>query len=156
MPEFDLTDADFDRQYGAAVAREELAAREEPRAIGVEALASGVVVHLASGISVTLPLRLVPGLPADVSPAALAEVVVSPSGEGIIWSGLNVSIGVPWLMMQLVGPEHVRKLILSEAGRKAAGTVTEKRREAARANGQRGGRPRKTVRDATRTAGDRP
>ena len=101
MPRFDLTDADFDRQYDEAVAREKRAAKDEPRAVSVEAQAGGLVVHLTSDIGITLPFRRVPGLPVNASPAALADVIVSPSGEGIIWPGLNVSVSVPWLMLEL-------------------------------------------------------
>ena len=143
MAEWDLSDADFDRQFDEAEAREREAAQDEPRAAAARVDEAFLLVTLTTGVSVRVPLRIVRGLPADAPAADLADVEVSPSGEGLIWPRLNASISVPGLMVDLAGPAFVRKLVLSAAGRKAGSTVSEKRREAARKNGARGGRPRK-------------
>lgn len=115
---------------------------------GIEAVSARVqgdilIIELAGNITVTMPLALVPGLPLDAPVARLAAVSVSPSGEGLIWEDLKASVSVPGIMLKLAGTERVRRQIMTDAARKAASVVTEKRREAARKNGTKGGRPRK-------------
>ena len=143
MAEWDLSDDDFDRQFDEAVDRERRAAQDEPRATQVRVDGDFLAVTLTGDVSLRIPLRLVRGLPPEAPASALAEVEVSPSGEGLIWPRLGASISVPGLLIALAGPERVRRMVLSGAARKAAGSITEKRREAARKNGAKGGRPRK-------------
>lgn len=143
MAEWNLSDDDFDRQFDEAVARERRAAHDEPRAAQARVEDGYLAVLLTDDASFRIPLRQVRGLPPEAPAAALAEVEVSPSGEGLLWPRLGASISVPGLLIDLAGPERVRRMVLSGAARKAAGSITEKRREAARQNGAKGGRPRK-------------
>jgi hypothetical protein len=143
MPNLELTEEEFKRQYDAAVAREKEAAEVEPRAVAARVQDESLIFELMGNITVTIPLALLPGLPANATLEELAEVQVSPSGEGLIWESLNVSVSVPGLMLKLAGAERIRRQIMVEATRKAASVVTEKRRDAARKNGAKGGRPRK-------------
>jgi hypothetical protein len=143
MVEWNLSDAEFDRQFDEAVAREGCAAQDEPRAKQARVEDGFLAVTLIGDASFRIPLRLVRGLPQGAPLSALAEVEVSPSGEGLLWPRLGASLSVPGLLIDLAGPERVRRMVLSGAARKAAGSITEKRSEAARKNGAKGGRPRK-------------
>ncbi|HEU4721378.1 MAG TPA: DUF2442 domain-containing protein [Gemmatimonadaceae bacterium] len=99
-----------------------------------------VMVELTSGFVFGFPARSVAQL-AKASPAVLATVEVSPGGSGLHWEALDVDLSVPGLLLSFVGrSEKVRELA------RVAGRVTSPAKAAAaRANGVKGGRPRKAA-----------
>lgn len=129
----DLTDAEID----AALDRGRRLAESEPRATGAtyDRAAGKVVLDLANGCTFVFPARLVQGLE-DASDDEIAEVAVLPQGRGLHWETRDVDISVPGLVAGIFGTRaHMARL----AGR----ARSPAKAAAARANGAKGGRPRK-------------
>jgi len=96
-----------------------------------------IVVELLNGTSFASPPRLLQGLQ-DASLDEIAEVEVIGAGYGLHWASLDLDFTVPGLMNGVFG---TAKWMAARAGR---GTSPAKA-AAARANGRKGGRPRKAV-----------
>lgn len=130
----ELTDA----QIAAANERGRIISQTQPnaKAARYDARADRVIVELTSGATFAFPPRLVQGL-ADATPAQIAEVEVIGAGYGLHWETLDLDYTVPGLINGVFG---TAKWMAAQAGR---GTSAAKA-AAARANGAKGGRPRKT------------
>jgi hypothetical protein len=127
------TDDDLDR----ALTRGRAAAVAEPRAVSAryDRAAGRIVVEMTSGCAFAFPPRLAEGL-ADAGEVDLAAVEVSPSGFGLRWEALDVDLSVPGLVAGLWGARrHMARL--------AGAARSPAKAAAARANGAKGGRPRK-------------
>ena len=131
----ELTDAEID----AALARGEKRREIEPRATGAtyDRATGKVVVDLANGCAFVFPARLVQGLE-DASDEEIAGVEILPRGGGLHWETRDVDISVPGLVAGIFGTRaHMARL----AGR----ARSEAKAASARANGAKGGRPRKAA-----------
>ncbi len=102
---------------------------------------SRVVVGLNTGVELTFPTRLAEGL-ADASPDSLSEIEISPAGLGLHWPKLDADLYVPALLQGVFGSKRWMARQLGAEGGRAR---TEMKVAAARANGRKGGRPRKTA-----------
>jgi hypothetical protein len=100
---------------------------------------SRVVVALNTGVELTFPTRLAEGL-ADASPDSLAEIEISPAGLGLHWPQLDADLYVPGLLQGVFGSKTWMARQLGAEGGRAR---TPAKVAASRANGQKGGRPRK-------------
>jgi CRP-like cAMP-binding protein len=131
----DLTDADI----AAALERGRRAQVDEPRAKSVryEPVRGQVVVELTNGASFAFPPALVKDL-ADADPVALADVVVLGVGYGLHWEALDLDLTVPGLIAEVFATR-------SHMARKAGQATSIAKAAAARANGVRGGRPRRSA-----------
>ena len=129
----DVTDARID----AALDRGRIAQAAEPRATSAryDAKAHRIAVELTSGATFAFPPALVQGL-CDATAEELAEIEVSPAGYGLHWPRLDEDYTVPGLMNGVFG---TAKWMAAKAGR----TGSTAKAAAARANGAKGGRPRK-------------
>lgn len=96
-----------------------------------------VVVDLLNGATFAFPAHLAQGLD-KASDDELAEVEVLGSGYGLRWETLDVDLSIPGLLAGIFG---TRRWMAELAGR----STSEAKAAAARANGGKGGRPRKTV-----------
>ncbi len=122
------------RQAAAeAATREPRAARAQYRPERRE-----VVIEFVDGTWLGIPADRIQGL-AGASPEALGEIEVTPSGSGLHWETLDVDVSVPGLVAGLFGT----RVWMAELGRKGGHATSEAKAAAARANGQKGGRPRK-------------
>ena len=130
----ELTDA----QIEAANEQGRIAQASEPRAASAryDAKAGRIVVDLTNGATFAFPPALVQGL-CDAIPEQLAEIEISPSGYGLHWPQLDEDYSVPGLVNGVFG---TAKWMAAKAGR----TTSAAKAAAARANGAKGGRPRKT------------
>ena len=129
-----LTDADID----AAAQRGKDIRRTEPRAAAsrYDRESGRIVVDLTNGCTFAFPARLAQGLEAATD-AQLAEVEILGGGYGRHWEGLDVDLSVPGLLAGLFG---TRAYMARQAGQ----ATSAAKAAAARINGTKGGRPRKS------------
>ena len=97
-----------------------------------------IQVELHNGASFSFPPRLAQGLE-KASPSQLAQIELSPMGVGLSWPLLDVDLRVEGLLHGVFGSRAWMREHAAKAGR----VRSEAKASAARANGARGGRPRK-------------
>jgi hypothetical protein len=131
----ELTNAEID----AAAERGRIARAREPRATAVryDRQLGRVIVDLTNGCTFAFPPRLAQGLE-TANEAELAEVELLGAGYGLHWETLDVDLSIPGLLAGVFGTQAymARRAGLAKSPAKAA---------AARANGAKGGRPRKAA-----------
>ena len=98
-----------------------------------------LVVGLSNGVVIMVPVHLLEEL-AEAGAEDLAEIEISPAGLGLHWPRLDADVYVPALMQGVFGTRRWMAALLGAAGGKAS---TKAKAAAARANGAKGGRPRK-------------
>jgi hypothetical protein len=124
-------------EYDAAIERGRVADATEPRAKSAhfDRKSRRMIVELTNGSTFAFPVQLVQFLQ-DASDEDLAQVEVLGMGYGLHWDALDVDFTVPGLMSGIFG---TRKYMAQLAGR----ATSPAKAAAARANGAKGGRPRK-------------
>lgn len=135
-----LTDEEILAQIPAARAAGREAERTEPRACSAryDAGTGRVVVELTNGCVFAFPAELGQGL-RGASAEDLADVRVYARGEALRWERLDVDLSVPGIMAGTFGG----KTWMRELGRAGGKVTSPAKAAAARANGRKGGRPRK-------------
>ena len=132
-----LTDAQFE----AAEARGRAVLETEHRATAARynRKTGRVTVDLVNGCTYIFPSHLVQDF-SEASPDELAEVEVDCVGFNLHWPKLDADVYVPTLVAGVFGTKDwMRKVMARQAGRTNSPTTTA----AVRANGAKGGRPRK-------------
>jgi len=131
----ELTDAQID----AATERGRIARRNEPRAASAryDRRLGRVIVELTNGCTFTFPPHLGQGLERATADQ-LAAVEVLGAGYGLHWEALDVDLSIPGLLAGLFG---TKAYMARHAGR----ATSPAKAAAARANGAKGGRPRKST-----------
>jgi hypothetical protein len=131
----DITDAQID----AALERGKLALETEPRAATAryDRQLDRVIVDLTNGCTFAFPPRIAQGLETATADQ-LAEVEILGLGYGLHWEGLDVDLSLPGLMAGILGTKAF--------ARRAGQATSPAKAAAARANGAKGGRPRKAAR----------
>ncbi len=99
-----------------------------------------VVVELANGSQFAFPPALAQGLE-HARAADLAVIEISPLGTGLHWPRLDADLSVEGLLAGLFGSRAWMRQHAARAGR----STSPAKAEAARANGAKGGRPRKSM-----------
>ena len=140
-----MTATAFEQMLAQADTESERQAAHEPRAeaIRYDRDSGRFVVDLASGTTFIFPAALCQGL-AGADPEALADVVVTPTGDGFHWETLDNDFSLLGLMLGSFGGKTWMARLRSEFARQAGATKSEAKAKAARENGKKGGRPRKT------------
>src|SRR5271166_6791201 len=131
----EITDAQID----AALRRGQSARLHEPRANAVryDRQLDRVIVELTNGCTFAFPPRLAQGLQ-DATAEQLAQVEILGAGSGLHWEALDADLSIPGLLAGLFG---TNAYMARQAGR----ATSAAKAAAARANGTRGGRPRKSA-----------
>ncbi len=99
-----------------------------------------IVLALSNGSTFAFPPNLAQGL-AQASPADLADIQVTPLGIGLHWPKLNADLTVEGLLLGMFGSRSWMRAHASKAGSVKSAAKTQ----AAKANGAKGGRPRKAT-----------
>ena len=129
----DLTDAAIE----AALERGRRAHESEPRAATArfDRQTGRVIVDLTNGCTFAFPPRLAQGLE-EATDDQLAAVEILGHGYGLHWEALDVDLSLPGLMAGIFGTK-------AYMARRAGQATSAAKAAAARANGAKGGRPRK-------------
>jgi hypothetical protein len=135
-----MAGSDFDKEYDAAVQAAVLSDKTEPRAAAAryDRRSNRVIVELRNGASFLFPPQLAQGL-RGASAKDLAKVEITPSGEGLRWPNLDTDFSLPGLMMGMFG----NKAWMAEFARRGGSATSAAKAASSRANGRKGGRPRK-------------
>jgi hypothetical protein len=124
-------------QFEAASKRGELARASEPRAQSAryDRQLGRVIVDLTNGCTFSFPPRLAQGLEM-ASDEQLEQLEVLGGGYGLHWESLDVDLSIPSLLAGIFGTRGY-------LARRAGQATSDAKAAAARANGAKGGRPRK-------------
>jgi Protein of unknown function (DUF2442) len=131
----ELTDA----EYAAATERGRILRETVPHATAAryDAKADRMIIDLTNGTSFAFPPHLVQGL-VGATAEQLAQVELMGGGYGLGWDELDEHVTVPGLLNGVFG---TAKWMAHLAGK----TPSLAKAAAARANGAKGGRPRKAA-----------
>ncbi len=100
-----------------------------------------ILIHFSTGLDVSFSPRVAQALE-DATPAQLAKIEISPSGFGIHFPKIDADIYLPGLLMGFLGSRNWMAARLGALGGKSRSMAKV---AAAKRNGRRGGRPRKTA-----------
>ena len=100
-----------------------------------------IVVALRGALEISFEATATQGLEA-ARPAQLSEIEITPSGLGLHFPQLDADLYLPALLQGVFGSRSWMAQAMGQAGGIA---TTDAKARAARANGARGGRPRKPV-----------
>lgn len=125
-----------------AAARGKLEQAAQPRAAAAhyDARKKLVVIELANGASFAFPPSLAQGLEGAAA-ADLSEIEITPMGTGLHWPRLDADLTVDGLLAGVFGSRSWMRAHAARAGR----ARSPAKAAAARANGGKGGRPKKAA-----------
>ncbi|MEO5825690.1 MAG: DUF2442 domain-containing protein [Gemmatimonadales bacterium] len=142
MADRTLTDAEILAQVPEARDRERSARKSGHRAKAVrfDRAKERIVLELSNGMLFAFPTRSIAPL-RRASPMELSKVVISASGSALRWEALDVDLSVAGLLLAAVEPNERVRHLATLAGR----TTSHAKAVAARLNGAKGGRPRRST-----------
>ena len=133
-----ISEQDFERAQARAEERRQaahaIAARYDRRR-------ACVVIGLRNGVEIAAPVRLIEGL-AGAAPDDLAVIEITPAGLGLHWPRLDADLYLPALMQGVFGS---KRWMAAQLGAEGGRARSDAKTAAARRNGARGGRPRKSA-----------
>ena len=138
LGQWEVEEADLDRQHTEAVQQGEATARVEPQATSVtyDEASQRLIVQLRNGVVFLLPRALVQGL-GDASPEDITQVRLGPRGASVHWDRLDLDFSLAGLIAGVFGTPAW----MAELGRRGGQATSEAKAAAARTNGRKGGRP---------------
>jgi hypothetical protein len=141
MEPFELpTDAEIEavRQRSEAASRDEVYAES----VQVDVAKRELRLDLPDGVAICLPIDRISEL-AAANKADLQDLSLSLSGLAITSRRLNVDISVEGLILDLLGGKAWKQAMRRHLNREQATATSARKALAARANGKKGGRPKK-------------
>ncbi len=135
-----MSDIEFEQQYQRAVERGKETNKAEPHAqsVSYDRNSNRLVIEFKNGAMFAVPCDLLTELK-GAGPDEIAEVTLLPRGAALHWEKLNQDFSIASLMANVFG----HSVWFSELGRRGGAVSSEAKAAAARANGQKGGRPAK-------------
>lgn len=142
MGTWTINDHDLDTQVMQARKAGLAAIENEPRAKAVHynVACRQIVVDLTNGCTFIFPADMGQGL-SGATDEELADVRVLGSGFGLHWEKLDADLSILSLVMGIFGS----KAWMHELARRGGTSTSSAKVAAARANGAKGGRPRKSA-----------
>jgi len=137
----EITDEQIEAQISKAKTAWVEAASTEPQAESVSFNSRKLlyVIRLTNGAVFSFPAALIREI-AEAPVEDLSNVHLSSLGNSIHWEKLDVDFSIPGLIYRLLGT----KASMSELARQGGRKVSVVKAKAARENGKKGGRPRKS------------
>lgn len=129
----------MENNFEEAIRRGEEALRTRPRAVSVsfDPKTRRVMAELNNGATLVFPVSLVKGLE-SATDEQLSRIEILGPGWAIVWTDLDVDLSLTVLMSGTCSPAE-------ELGRSGGSVRSDQKTRAARENGRKGGRPRKTA-----------
>jgi hypothetical protein len=107
-----------------------------------------VAIELSNGASFAIPARIIQGLE-NASDNDLTTIEITASGMGLYFPAVDADIFVAALLAGVLG---TRSFMAQRLGKAGGASRSASKAAAARANGARGGRPRKATVDSEESA----
>ncbi|WP_036489619.1 DUF2442 domain-containing protein [Myxosarcina sp. GI1] len=133
-----LSDQQIEAQIDAAIARSAEIDAVEPRANRVIFDDGKIIIYFNNGATFSFLIESVEAI-AALPAETLATVELTPSGKGLRWDEPDIDLSIQGLLLGIFGSNVWMQQIAAKGGQ----STSEKKRAASRANGKKGGRPRK-------------
>jgi len=142
MANWKITGSDLDKQITRASEAGAKAVTNEPRAKAARYSPTRrqVIVELTNGCSFIFPADKAQGL-VGASNKDLSAVKILGKGVGLHWEKLDADLSIPSLVLGIFGSHAWMR----ELARRGGAASSPAKSAAARANGAKGGRPKKSV-----------
>ncbi|MBP0615828.1 DUF2442 domain-containing protein [Jiella mangrovi] len=137
MAEFEFSASEVEAATRAT--DDDLASRPQPKSARYDADSGRIVVEFTNGSAFMVPARSLQDLQ-QASDEDLAEVELL-GNTGLHWEKLDVDFTITGLMSGIFGTARFMREVQSKGGRSQSAAKAA----AARANGKKGGRPRKSA-----------
>lgn len=133
---------DHKEEIEAATKRAYEKLKKTPTAVGArfDRRLGRLVIDLSTGLSIMFKPQAVQGLE-KAKADQLAKIEISPSGLGIHFPDLDADLYLPGLLEGFMGS---RNWMASQLGRAGGRSTSAAKAAAVRANGKKGGRPKKS------------
>lgn len=142
MANWTISDSDLNNQINRAIDAGAKALNNEPRAKSARYSPTRrqVIVELTNGCSFIFPVDKAQGL-AGASNKDLAAVRILGKGMGLHWEKLDADLSIASLVVGIFGSQAWMR----EIARRGGAASTPAKAAAARTNGAKGGRPKKSA-----------
>ena len=149
MANWKISESDLDNQITRAKAAGAEALKSEPRAKSARYSPTRrqVIVEMTNGCSFIFPVDKAQGL-AGASNKELAAIKILGKGMGLHWEKLDADLSIASLVVGIFGSHAWMR----EIARRGGAASTPAKAAAARANGTKGGRPKKSTTTSQKAA----
>lgn len=136
---WEFTEEEIQEQIEKAKKRGKRSAELTPHAVraSFNKKTAHIIVELSNDCVFSFPVRLIKEL-RNASPAQIADLKITPQGTALHWDSLDAQYSVAGLLGGIFGT----KAWMSEIGKLGGQATSIAKAEAARLNGQKGGRPK--------------
>ena len=145
---WDFEPGEIEAQITAALATESGEGGVEGLHIVYDQTKKRYRVNLSNGVNIGFPPRLVEGLEGR-SPGELGDVHFLSDGDTVEWARLDLHISLSGLMAGCFGNaawnEKIVAMLRKDAARRAGQGKSERKSASSKANGELGGRPKKSA-----------